>query len=484
MAEKKPSRLNNALMLFFRVFLIAVFLSAFIPYINPARPSGRISANASLFTSATSYSIIKENLVRALNSGWINESSVIITYAGAVMCGLAILLVVAAFCMSIGNTRMRRLCLMFSCIASIIGIIGSSVLFYACNLFYATSNPEHLQPMLPMGILVFYGIFAAQLLLAGVLLYVLPRPAKGEPYEIAPKYRLFLMIFPFLILVTLFSYLPLWGWRYAFFDPKPGYALDGFVGLKYFVRLFSNPAQRADILRVLKNTFTMSGIGLATSWLPIVFAVFLSEIRFNKFKRSVQTITTIPNFISWALVYSIAFALFSTEGFYNWLLSVLGFIDKGQGEAHLNSYGFMWVKMWLWGTWKGLGWSAIIYIAAISGIDQQLYEAATVDGAGRFRRIWHITVPGLLPTFFVLLLLAIANILSNGMEQYFVFQTELNKPGVEVLDLYVYNLGLANNTAATIPLATAVGMLKSILSVTLLFMANKVSKLLRGESII
>jgi putative aldouronate transport system permease protein len=141
----------------------------------------------------------------------------------------------------------------------------------------------------------------------------------------------------------------------------------------------------------------------------------------------------------------------------------------------------MWLKMWAWGTWKGIGWSAIIYIAAISGIDQQLYEAAEIDGAGRFQKMWHITVPSLIPTFFVLLLMAIANILSNGMDQYLVFKNATNSTTITVLDLYVYELGIGQGS---IPLTTVVGMLKSIVSVILLFSANWVSKLIRGESII
>ena len=137
--------------------------------------------------------------------------------------------------------------------------------------------------------------------------------------------------------------------------------------------------------------------------------------------------------------------------------------------------------MWLWGTWKGVGWSAIIYIAGISGIDQQLYEAAEIDGAGRFQRMWHITVPGLLPTFFVLLLMSIANILTNGLDQYLVFMNAQNKKTIEVLDLYVYQLGISGGS---IPLSTVIGMFKSVISVVLLFAANGVSKKLRGESII
>lgn len=141
----------------------------------------------------------------------------------------------------------------------------------------------------------------------------------------------------------------------------------------------------------------------------------------------------------------------------------------------------VWLQMLAWGLWKGIGWSAIIYIAAISGIDQQLYEAATVDGAGRFQRMWNITVPSLIPTFCVLLLMSIANILSNGMDQYLVFENSTNTNAIMVLDLYVYKLGIGQGQ---IPLSTVIGMVKSLVSVTLLFGANGISKLIRGESIV
>ena len=144
---------------------------------------------------------------------------------------------------------------------------------------------------------------------------------------------------------------------------------------------------------------------------------------------------------------------------------------------------FICIKMWLWGTWKGLGWSAIMYIAAISGIDQQLYEAATVDGAGRFQRIWHITVPELMPTYIVLLILSISGILSNGMDQYLVFKNPTNKDPIEVLDLYVYQLTFGSTSNSNIPFSTVVSMFKSLVSVILLFLTNKISKIVRGNSI-
>jgi putative aldouronate transport system permease protein len=211
----------------------------------------------------------------------------------------------------------------------------------------------------------------------------------------------------------------------------------------------------------------------------MVFAIFLSEIKNSRFRRFVQTFTTIPNFISWVLVFAIAFSIFSTDGFISSLMINLGIWD--QGKNFLMSSDYVWLKMLMWGLWKGLGWSAIIYIAGISGIDQQLYEAATVDGAGRFQRMWHVTVPGLLPTFYVLLLMSIAGILSNGMDQYLVFENSTITTDIMVLDLYVYKMGIVNGA---IPFSTAVGMLKSVVSVILLFTANNVSKLIRGETIV
>ena len=291
------------------------------------------------------------------------------------------------------------------------------------------------------------------------------------------------MILPFLILVFIFAYLPLWGWRYAFFDYNAGdtLSMDAWVGWKWFKAPFENAATRNDIIRVLRNTLAMSGLGIATSWLPMIFAIFLSEIKNQTSKKIIQTLTTIPNFISWVLVYAIAFCIFGTEGFISSLMVNSGLWERGKNMLMGDS--FIWVKMWLWGTWKGLGWSAIMYIAAISGIDQQLYEAATVDGAGRFQKMWHITLPELFPTYIVLLILSVSNILSNGMDQYLVFKNPTNKNPIEVLDLYVYQLSFGQGSNNNIPFSTVVSMFKSLVSVVLLFITNRVSKLIRGSSI-
>ena len=296
------------------------------------------------------------------------------------------------------------------------------------------------------------------------------------------SFREFLLILPFIIVVAIFAYYPLYGWIYSFFDyqpPRP-FSWDSFVGLKWFRFLFQNPSYLNQTLRVLRNTFAMSGIALAFSWLPMFFAVFLNEIKSTRYKKLVQTVTTLPNFISWVLVYSVAFLLMSNNGLFNSALQQLGLIS--QPIDFMKSDAQIWFKMWLWLTWKNLGWAAIMYIAAIAGIDTEMYEAARVDGASRLRCIWHITLPSLLPTFFVLLLLNISNILNNGMEQYFVFQNSWNREYIQVLDLYVYNISTSKPPVYSV--STALSMLKSIVSLVLLFGANTASKLLRHESIV
>lgn len=311
------------------------------------------------------------------------------------------------------------------------------------------------------------------------------RRRRARTEQLQPRrprsFKLFLSISPFLILVLLFSYLPLFGWVYSLFDFRParGLANSEFVGLQWFRMLVQSPTQVHQILRVLANTLGMSFLGIATSVLPLGFAVLLNEIQAKWFKNLVQTLTTLPNFISWVLVYMIAFALFSSTGMVNSTMLSLGLIDIP--IKFLDSSSHVWLKMTAWGLWKGLGWGSIMYLAAISGIDQSLYESAKVDGAGRFRTMWSITIPQLLPTYFVLLMLSIASILNNGMEQYYVFQNAFNKEHIEVLDLYVYNVGMGGNNLS---LATAISMLKSIVSVVLLLSVNGLSKRLRGTSLI
>ena len=293
--------------------------------------------------------------------------------------------------------------------------------------------------------------------------------------------RMFLYMLPFLLLCFAFSYFPLHGWVYSFFDFKPPLKLSqcNFMGLRWFKMIFGNPAQVRQLFIVMRNTFAMSFLNIATSVLPLFFAVFLNEIKCKWLRKMVQTLTTIPNFISWVLVYAVAFCLFSNTGMVNTVLQNLGVILKP--IKFLDSDSHTYIAMLLWSTWKGLGWGAIMYLASIAGIDQEMYEAARVDGAGRFQLMRYITLPELMPTYFVMLMLSVANFLNNGMDQYFVFQNAFNKAHIQVLDLYVYNIGM---TGSSLSLATAISMLKSLISVTLLMAVNRISKKIRGVSLV
>lgn len=290
--------------------------------------------------------------------------------------------------------------------------------------------------------------------------------------------KMLLLVLPFLIFIFIFSYLPLLGWSYAFCDYRIGIPIlkQHFVGLKYFKMMLGGVGYFTTVLR---NTLVLSGLGILCSPVAVIFAIMLSRVRNGKVAKVIQTITSFPNFISWILVYALFFALFNTnDGAINILLLKLHLIRTPTNI--LANAGAAWYFQTAIGIWKGTGWSAIIYIAAMSGIDQELYDAADVDGAGNFQKILHITVPGLLPTYFVLLMLSIASILNNGFDQYWVFQNSLVTDRLEVLDTYIYRIGIQSMQYSY---STAMGMAKSLVSVLLLTFANRLSKAFRGESI-
>ncbi len=466
-----------------RIAAILAAASVFYSGLNPARVTTAISSNVSLFTACVSHGAlvgqIPGRVLRktAITSGTFTMLQVA---CGVIIAGIVLALIGA--CMSYGNKRMRTRGLKFPLIGGLVmaaGLGGVGVVYGTI----ASAASSKVPAVLP-GSFFFFVVLVLALMGCAIALGTIekkdPEPVEDK-MEMQEKYHLFLLFVPILALAFLFCYLPLWGWRYAFFDYSAGGELsaENFVGLKWFTILFQNDTTRGDVIRVMTNTLAMSGLGILTSWIPMVFAVFLMQVPSKGFRRFVQNFTTVPNFLGWSIVYAIALAIFSTDGFIN------NFLNNICGVAANTNYlmdgSHMWLKMLLWGMWKGIGWSAIIYISSITGIDPGLYEAAEVDGAGRFQKMWNVTIPQLMPTFFVLLLMSIANVLSNGMEQYLVFSNAANSGTLEVLDLYVYNLGIGNGQ---IPMSTAIGMFKSVVSVVLLFAANSASKKLRGESII
>ena len=484
-----------------RILILLAFLMVFFPPFNPGRISSEISGNLTLLTSATSFSTITTKLGAFMVEGdggrfALRASDMHLSMLG---CGMVLIGILAAgigACISLGNRRMRRVGVLLPTAGALLILGGLMVNRTAYNniLSFVQQMPENYISTHLSNLKLQWPQFANTAWTAAAILVLLSsravmyfsfRGQAEEKPEMQEQYKLFIMFLPVLLLSFVFAYLPIYGWRYAFYehvkagDDLTQLALPSDL-LVNFKMLINDPGTRVKILQVLRNTLVMSGLGIATSWLPIAFAILLAEVRSTKFQRTVQTLTTIPNFLSWVLVYAVALSIFSADGLINNLLSLTSPTGFTRTD-YLASADGTWIKMLLWGTWKGLGWSAIIYIAGIAGIDQQLYEAARVDGANRFHCIWHITIPGLIPTYMVMLLMSVAGILSNGMEQYLVFSNPYNGDTIQVLDLYVYNLGIGDNNLSV---STVVGILKSVIAVILLFGANGISKAVRGESII
>ena len=293
-------------------------------------------------------------------------------------------------------------------------------------------------------------------------------------------FKLFLFLVPGLIYVFVFQYLPLWGWGYAFVKYVPGRSLlnSEFVGFDNFKILFSNPVLRKNIFQALINTLGIQLLSICFMPLPMMFAIFLNELPGRKFKKVVQTASTLPHFISWVIMFSLATSLLSTSGLINTMFMEWGLLEKPLNVLTTDKH--VWLTQVMLQQWKGLGWGSIVYFAAISGIDQELYEAAKVDGAGRMARIRYITIPHLIPTFVVLLVMEIGKMLSTGVDQYFVFGNAMNSKYITTFDLYIYNLGIGDGKIAY---GTAVGGMKSIVAVILFSIANYISKRVRGQGI-
>jgi putative aldouronate transport system permease protein len=304
----------------------------------------------------------------------------------------------------------------------------------------------------------------------------LHQSAKKKRPVTAEGIVLLAMALPFMLVIVAFSYVPLHGWLYAFFNYKLGQPLSAgdWAGLKYFMATLTDPG----LYGVLLNTFAISILGLLGGLVPVVFAIMLSEVRSQKFLRFVQTATTFPYFISWVLVYAFMYAMFSSEGAMNTLVHAVN--PAATSWLPLSDERGAWYFQTFVGIWKYCGWTAIIYLAAILGIDTQLYEAATIDGAGTLQKIKAITIPGISETFLVLLLLSVASILSNGFEQFYVFYNPMVARRLDVLDYYIYRIGFRNLAYSY---ATAVSVYKSALSVFLLFFCNLVAKRVRGASL-
>jgi len=297
--------------------------------------------------------------------------------------------------------------------------------------------------------------------------------------KIVQQRYLYLMTVPFVVWLIIFSYLPIWGWLMAFQDYKPGRAIleQEWVGLEHFVTLF----QDSGFYLVLRNTLAMSVMGLVVGFtIPILFALLINEIRGSAFKKAIQTVSYLPHFVSWVVVAGLVTKMLSVEGgAVNELLMSLRLIEEP--IQFLAKGEYFWSIVTLSDMWKETGWNSIIFLAAMAGIDQEQYEAATVDGASRLRKMWHITLPGIRPTFMVLLILSIGHLISIGFEKQFLLGNSVVSDYSRVLDLYALDYGLG---MARYSFGTAIGIFNSVVGIFLVLTANGIYRRIAKESII
>ena len=274
----------------------------------------------------------------------------------------------------------------------------------------------------------------------------------------------------FVIYGIMFYYLPLGGWIMAFqnYKPKDGLLHSAFVGLDKFKFLFTD----AVFLRVIRNTLAMGVLNLVTSFImAIVFAILLNEITSRIWKKSVQTISYLPHFLSWIIVTGIMHDALSTTGIINEILMKLHLIN-----TEINFFAhqkYFWPIVAFANLWKETGWNAIIYLAAITAIDPCLYEAASIDGAGRWAKIRYITLPGIKSTIMILLLMNVGKVLNAGFEVQYLLGNGLVQNVSQTIDIYVLKWGISQNDYS---LGTAAGIFKSVVSIILIIIANQLAK--------
>ena len=285
---------------------------------------------------------------------------------------------------------------------------------------------------------------------------------------------LFLMVAPFVIWVLVFRYVPIWGWTMAFQQYKPHlpFMKQIWVGFSHFIEAFRDQSFHL----VMRNTLAMSFLQLFCGYtFPIIFALLPNEIRAKFIKRTIQTVSYLPHFVSWVIVAGIFSKLLGIDGAVNEVLKTMGIIDKP--ILFFAQPKYFWALVTSIDLWKELGWNSIIFLAAIMAVDEEVYDAAAIDGAGRFRQMWHVTLPGISTVITIMLIMSIGNLINIGFEKQFLLGNNLVKDYSEVLDLYVLNYGIKIGRYSY---GTAIGIFKSVVSIILLFFANRISRSL-GE---
>jgi len=280
---------------------------------------------------------------------------------------------------------------------------------------------------------------------------------------------LYLMIFPGVLYFLIFKYLPMAGLIIAFQDYQPylGILDSPWVGFKHFIRLFTEPT----FFMLLNNTLILFALNIVIFFpLPIILSLMLNEVKNKYFKSGIQTLIYIPHFMSWVIIVSITYVFLNVDGgVINELLATMGF-EKISFLTSPDWTRTVYISQIIW---KELGWSTIIYLAAITAVDTQLYEAAEIDGAGVLRKTWHVTLPAIRPVIITLLILKIGSTLDLGFEHMYLLLNSLNRSVAEIFDTYIYTAGLKNGQLS---FSTAVGLFKGIVGLILVILANKLAK--------
>lgn len=284
------------------------------------------------------------------------------------------------------------------------------------------------------------------------------------------QYRwLYLLLAPGVLYFLIFRYAPMWGAQIAFRDYVPFLGINGspWIGFKNFTDFFATP----DFVRLLVNTLILAALSLLIAFpITIIMALLLNEIRFQIYKRTVQTLIYVPHFLSWTIVASLTYLLFSIDA--GPLFTVINHL-LGTHIDFLSDPQWFRPIIVAQDIWKNTGWGTIIFLAALATVDQEQYEAATIDGANRFQRMWHITLPSIRGVVIVLLILQIGQILNTGFEQIYLMTNALNRTVADVFDTYVYFVGI---TQGAYSYSTAVGLFKALIGVVLIYGANWLAK--------
>ena len=292
---------------------------------------------------------------------------------------------------------------------------------------------------------------------------------------ISAKAYYYIMALPGILLLILFNYVPMGGIIMAFQDFRVSKGIFGsdFVGFKHFKNFFNS----IGFTRIIRNTILLSVSKMTiTNLLAICFAIMINEVRIKWFKKAVQTVSYLPHFMSWVILAGLMTNLFSMSGPVNELLTKLG-LDKVNFFG--NDAAFRPLLIWS-DVWKGFGYSSIIYLAAITGVDPGLHEAAAIDGAGWFRRVWHVTLPAMLPIIILNICLNVSGILNAGFEQVYNLYSPVTYESGDIIDTYVYRAGLLDKQYS---LSTAIGLFKSVIGLTLMLLMNECSKKFAKRSV-